>query len=99
LLYLLVALSVWSLRVWWMRRERPSQLEASFSPSMRPVALMLGVVSVLTYVTMGTIRETARRPYTVRNMISLHDEARVPPAERGATGEGNRIFVNKDGHE
>ena len=44
----------------------------------------LGAVALLTYLTMGTIRETARRPDTVRNLISLQDEVRNPEAFRGA---------------
>jgi hypothetical protein len=48
----------------------------------------LGAVALLTYLTMGTIRETARRPDTVRNLISLQDEVRNPAALRG-TPENN----------
>ncbi|MBX3300672.1 MAG: cytochrome ubiquinol oxidase subunit I [Nitrospira sp.] len=51
-------------------------------PFIRFLSTALAVVAVMTYLTMGTIRETARRPDTVRNVISLHDEARQPAAFR-----------------
>jgi hypothetical protein len=56
--------------------------------------MTLGMLAVLIYVTMGTIRETARRPDTVRNMISLHDEAEQPAAfrEGAATGK-HSVYV------
>lgn len=43
---------------------------------VRRLAILLGLASLLTYLTMGVIRETARRPDTVRGFISLYDEAR-----------------------
>lgn len=51
-------------------------------PLLRYISAALAVVSVLTYLTMGTIRETARRPDTVRHVISLQDEAKQPAAFR-----------------
>ena len=48
----------------------------------------LGVVALLTYLTMGTIRETARRPDTVWKVISLHDEARQPATLHDGRGLG-----------
>jgi hypothetical protein len=51
-------------------------------PVIRHLSTALAVVAVLTYLTMGIIRETARRPDTVRNVISLQDEARQPAMDR-----------------
>ncbi|NGZ95745.1 MAG: hypothetical protein CV089_06385 [Nitrospira sp. WS110] len=51
-------------------------------PVIRHLSTALAVVAVLTYLTMGIIRETARRPDTVRNVISLQDEARHPAIDR-----------------
>lgn len=51
-------------------------------PVIRHLSTALAVVAVLTYLTMGTIRETARRPDTVRHVISLQDEARQPAIDR-----------------
>jgi cytochrome bd ubiquinol oxidase subunit I len=51
-------------------------------PVIRHLSTALAVVAVLTYLTMGIIREAARRPDTVRNVISLQDEARQPAAFR-----------------
>jgi hypothetical protein len=45
---------------------------------VRRLAMALGAIALFTYWTMGVIRETARRPDTVRGMISLQDEARAP---------------------
>lgn len=56
-------------------------------PFVRFLSAVLAVVAVMTYLTMGTIRETARRPDTVRNIISLHDEARQPATFRQAEAE------------
>lgn len=47
-------------------------------PAVRQASIALGLLALMTYWTMGIIRETARRPDTVRGMISLHDEARTP---------------------
>lgn len=51
-------------------------------PLIRHLSTGLAVVAALTYLTMGTIRETARRPDTVRHLISLQDEARKPAVDR-----------------
>jgi len=56
-------------------------------PFIRVLSATLAVVAVLTYLTMGIIRETARRPDTVRNVISLQDEARAPAAFRQGEAE------------
>ena len=56
-------------------------------PFIRFLSSALAVVAVMTYLTMGTIRETARRPDTVRNIISLQDEARHPAAFRQGEAE------------
>jgi hypothetical protein len=52
----------------------------------RPLAVGLGAVSILIYLTMGTIRETVRRPDTVRGVISLEDEVKHPAADRAQQG-------------
>ncbi len=60
-------------------------------PAIRYLSTALAVVAVLTYLTMGIIRETARRPDTVRNVISLQDEARQPAMDRpGAQVDAHR---------
>jgi cytochrome d ubiquinol oxidase subunit I len=61
------------------RDGSPAQLNR---PIVRRTAIMMGIVSLLTYLTMGTIRETARRPDTVRGIISLQDELLQPAADR-----------------
>jgi cytochrome bd-type quinol oxidase subunit 1 len=88
-LYLLVALTLWSFRSAFQGRGRVISARQSLGTWGRSIAMSLGVLSVLMYVTMGTIRETARRPDTVRNMISLEDEAEHPAAFREAAGNGN----------
>ena len=57
-------------------------------PLIRHLSTGLAVVAALTYLTMGTIRETARRPDTVRHLISLQDEARKPAMDRPAKDDG-----------
>ena len=52
-------------------------------PLVGPMAIFLGIVALMTYLVMGTIRETARRPDTVRGVISLQDELQHPAADRG----------------
>ena len=84
-LYLLVFLILWSLTRLW-RHGRSFDL--SQATQMRPVMVGLGVVALLTYLTMGTIRETARRPDTVWKVISLHDEARQPVTLHDGRGLG-----------
>lgn len=73
---LLVGLTLWSLV---SRRHALIAVDAPAlnRPAIRLTAAALAVVSLLTYVTMGIIRESARRPDTVRGMISLQDEASV----------------------
>jgi cytochrome bd-type quinol oxidase subunit 1 len=44
-------------------------------PLVRRIGVTLGVLALLIYLTMGTIRETARHPDTVRGLISLQDKA------------------------
>lgn len=55
-------------------------------PLIRHLSAALAVVAVLTYLTMGTIRETARRPDTIRHVISIPDEGRQPPLDRPLSG-------------
>jgi cytochrome bd-type quinol oxidase subunit 1 len=96
LLYLLVALILWALRPLFAsaRSGNPFTLP-SCGPAMRPLALALGVLSILMYLTMGTIRETARRPYTVRNVISLQDEAEHSMAAR-ASVKNREVYRRTD---
>ncbi|MEP6888708.1 MAG: cytochrome ubiquinol oxidase subunit I, partial [Nitrospirales bacterium] len=63
-LYLLVALTIGALIS--LRCFGQSQFTGVVRPSVRHLSIGLGVLSVLIYLTMGTIRETARRPDTVR---------------------------------
>lgn len=84
-LYVLVVLMLWGLaRLWSTGR----MADIGGGLTIRPVMAGLGVIAVLTYLTMGTIRETARRPDTVRNMITLHDQAKDPSAFREGRGRG-----------
>jgi hypothetical protein len=79
MLFVLLVLILWGLaRLWSTGR----MADIGGGIRVRPVMAGLGIVAVLTYLTMGTIRETARRPDTVRNMISLQDEAKHPAAFR-----------------
>jgi hypothetical protein len=57
-------------------------------PLIRHLSTGLAAVAALTYLTMGTIRETARHPDTVRHLISLQDEARKPTMDRPGKDEG-----------
>lgn len=75
--YLLLAESFFAFRRWrtaWSTAGSALLNQAG----ARRLAMALGVIALFTYWTMGTIRETARRPDTVRGMISLQDEARAP---------------------
>ncbi len=82
-LFLLVALMLGGLTRLWAR-GRVADIGSGIG--IRPIMAGLGVIAVLTYLTMGTIRETARRPDTVRNMISLQDKAKHPAAFREGQG-------------
>ena len=44
----------------------------------------MGLLSILLYLTMGTIRETSRRPDTVSGKISIGDERRQQAQFEGA---------------
>ena len=77
-----VALTCWSLYRW-RGRLASSDTPDWQRPLVRGLSLSLAVVALLTYLTMGTIRETARRPYTVQGIISLHEEADDPAAFTG----------------
>ncbi len=81
--YVLIALLLWS----WVRHGRSKHSATAWSNRLfRPIAVGLGIVSILIYLTMGTIRETVRRPDTVRGVISLADEQRHPAADRESAG-------------
>lgn len=81
LTFVLAGLVIWSIyqsRASFMTGS-PAQLNR---PIVRRTAIIMGIVSLVTYLTMGTIRETARRPDTVRGVISLQDELHHPAADR-----------------
>lgn len=85
----LVGVSGWVL---YRRRRlfsRTEQMDRLRTPAVRRLSVALALVALCTYLTMGTIRETARRPDTIRGTISLQDEAKSPAAYRsGAKGKG-----------
>ncbi len=84
--FALVALSAMALyraRSLFTEVAQPEQYQRPF---IRYLSAALAVIAALTYLTMGTIRETARRPYTVRTVISLQDEARQPALDRHRQG-------------
>ncbi len=81
-LYLLVALTLWSVTA---RGKRASSRPTCRVLCYGSVAMSLGIVSIFVYLTMGTIRETARHPDTIRGKISLHDEVRHRESYREAT--------------
>lgn len=89
-LYLLVALVLWSVRSLFGTRRDELFRAPAFGGGLRPIAVTLGVLSVLIYLTMGTIRETARRPDTVRHLISLKDEAEHRAAFREGAANGRQ---------
>lgn len=72
---------------WYLYQSRSAFLKLSDAranhPLVRRTAIFVGFVALLTYLLMGTIRETVRRPDTVRGVISLHDELQHPAADRG----------------
>jgi cytochrome d ubiquinol oxidase subunit I len=80
--FLMAGLIIWSLYRWRAALAEVPTLDMN-RPMVRGMAITMGLVSLLTYLTMGTIRETARRPDTVRGVISLQDELRQPAADRG----------------
>jgi hypothetical protein len=82
-LYVLTGLLLWAL---WFRQHAGALPPAGSSRMFRPLAVGLGAVSILIYLTMGTIRETVRRPDTVRGVISLEDEVKHPAADRAQQG-------------
>jgi hypothetical protein len=79
-LYVLVVLL---LRAWWLHKSPSRFAPLQSNRLMRPLAVGVGVLSILIYLTMGTIRETMRHPDTVRGVISLQDEVRDPAADKG----------------
>ncbi len=72
-LYALVGLTVWSLFAYGRSALTLPDLSASY---VRPLALGMGLLAIVLYLTMGTIRETSRRPDTVNGKISIGDELR-----------------------
>lgn len=95
--FALVALSLFYLYTGW-REWNAAGGERLNRTGARRLAMMLGAIALFTYWTMGTIRETARRPDTVRGMISLQDEARAPKfLTRGETPESTGTPPQKGG--
>ncbi|MBI3804558.1 MAG: cytochrome ubiquinol oxidase subunit I [Nitrospirae bacterium] len=98
--FALVALTFFYLYSGW-RGWRAAGGEQLNRTGVRRLTMTLGIVALFTYWTMGTIRETARRPDTVRGMISLQDESQTPkfftrgetpastgtPPQKGGTSE------------
>ena len=82
--FALVGLSAWAL--FRARRlfevVRPGDAARFRAPAVRHLSVAMAIVAVLIYLTMGTIRETARRPDTIRGLISLEQEASTPAAYR-----------------
>ncbi len=81
LTFMLAGLVIWCVyqsRACFMNGS-PAQLNR---PIVRRAAIIMGIVSLVTYLTMGIIRETARRPDTVRGIISLQDELHQPATDR-----------------
>jgi hypothetical protein len=72
--FLAAALILWPLLAW-RRTLLAADAPAVNRTGVRVTAMMLALVSLVTYLTMGIIRETARRPDTVRGTISLEEEA------------------------
>ena len=72
-LYALVGLTAWSLIPWWRAAPSLPDLSASY---IRPLALGMGLLALVLYLTMGTIREVSRRPDTVTGKMSIGDELR-----------------------
>lgn len=58
----------------------PEDMDRLRTPVVRHLSVALALVALLTYLTMGTIRETVRRPDTIRGTISLQDESKAPAA-------------------
>jgi hypothetical protein len=78
--FLSAGVMVWSLFRW--RAAVPRISTEVNRPLVRRMAVGMAAIALLMYWTMGTIRETARRPDTVRGLISLQEEARTPAADR-----------------
>jgi cytochrome bd-type quinol oxidase subunit 1 len=88
--WLVAALLLWTLVR--MGSTGSRQLHQLNRPLIQLTAMGLAVVALLTYWTMGMIRETARRPDTVRGIITLQDEARTPAADRGTPQSASSEF-------
>ena len=86
-IWLLTAMTAWAAYSAWLRWRLDAAPRRKQSITHR-LAMALGVLALLMYVTMGTIRETARRPDTVRGMISLQDQVRHSLSDRSAPASG-----------
>ena len=80
-LYALVGFTAWCLPALGRSNLAVTDLSAS---SVRSLVVGMGLLAILLYLTMGTIRETSRRPDTVRGKISIQDEIRQPTQFGGA---------------
>ncbi|MDQ6734947.1 MAG: cytochrome ubiquinol oxidase subunit I [Nitrospirota bacterium] len=81
-----VLILAWSIRAWQPILNHPSMDEWR-SPWVRYLVIGLAIVSLSTYLTMGTIRETARLPDTIHDFISLTEDARAQEIIREAPHE------------
>ena len=94
-LYLLTAMTAWfaySVRLGWWREAALRRKESI----LHRLAMAMVVLAVLMYVTMGTIREAARRPDTVRGMISLHDQIRHSSLDRSPSASKASMALRQE---
>ena len=85
-LYVLVGLTAW-----YLLRHSGAPASCHAGPDgllCSTLAVAMGLLSVLLYLTMGTIRETSRRPDTVSGKISIEDERRPQAQFEGACADG-----------
>ena len=80
-LYGLVGLTAWSLVSVGQAARTSTDLSG---PYLRALSLGMGLLAIVLYLTMGTIRETSRRPDTVSGRISIEDEMRHQGQFEGA---------------
>jgi cytochrome bd-type quinol oxidase subunit 1 len=80
-LYGLVGLTVWYLMTWWRTSFTLADRSGTY---IRSLAAGMGLLSILLYLTMGTIREMSRRPDRVGGQISVQDEVRPQVPFEGA---------------
>lgn len=77
----LVGLTIWHLKTFWRTNFTLTDLSSTY---VRPLAVGMGLLSLLLYLTMGTMREISRRPDTVSGIISIQDQLRQQAQFDGA---------------